>query len=88
MKLSRIALAMLVAAPLAAANAGVTVTPLMVGYTFQDTGHNNGADHLLYPEQGEIQDDLVLFQFELLVLYFLFCFVSKIQKLQENLLQE
>lgn len=58
MKLSRIALAMLVAAPLAAANAGVTVTPLMVGYTFQDTGHNNGADHLLYPEQGEIQDDL------------------------------
>ncbi|ENV11138.1 MULTISPECIES: outer membrane protein Omp38 [Acinetobacter] len=32
MKMSRIALAMLVAAPLAAANAGVTVTPLMLGY--------------------------------------------------------
>lgn len=32
MKLSRIALAMLVAAPFAAANAGVTVTPLMLGY--------------------------------------------------------
>ncbi len=37
MKLSRIALAMLVAAPLAAANAGVTVTPLLLGYTWQDS---------------------------------------------------
>ncbi len=46
MKMSRIALAMLVAAPLAAANAGVTVTPLMLGYTFQDTKHNNGGEHL------------------------------------------
>ncbi|WP_221175131.1 hypothetical protein, partial [Staphylococcus aureus] len=44
MKLSRIALAtMLVAAPLAAANAGVTVTPLLLGYTFQDSQHNNGG---------------------------------------------
>jgi len=41
MKMSRIALAMLVAAPLAAANAGVTITPLMLGYTWQDTKHNN-----------------------------------------------
>ena len=41
MKLSRIALAMLVAAPLVAANAGITVTPLMVGYTVRDTDHNN-----------------------------------------------
>lgn len=32
MKLTRIALALLVAAPFAAANAGVTVTPLMLGY--------------------------------------------------------
>ena len=56
MKLSRIALAMLVAAPLAAANAGVTITPLMVGYTFQDTQHNNGVDHLT--PAPEIQDDL------------------------------
>ena len=32
MKMSRIALAMLVAAPFAAANAGVTVTPLIAGY--------------------------------------------------------
>ncbi|MEF9993561.1 MAG: OmpA family protein [Acinetobacter sp.] len=56
MKLSRIALAMLVAAPLAAANAGITVTPLLLGYTFQDTKHNNGVDHLT--PGPEIQDDL------------------------------
>jgi len=56
MKLSRIALAMLVAAPLAAANAGVTVTPLMLGYTFQDTKHNNGDKHLT--DGPELQDDL------------------------------
>ena len=60
MKMSRIALAMLVAAPLAAANAGVTVTPLLVGYTFQDTEHNNGKDNLqdLYLDGAELQDDL------------------------------
>ncbi len=46
MKMSRIALAMLVAAPLAAANAGVTVTPLMLGYTFQDSEHNNSRGNL------------------------------------------
>ena len=56
MKLSRIALAMLVAAPLAAANAGVTVTPLMLGYTFQDSKHNNGPDNLT--TSPELQDDL------------------------------
>ncbi|ENU36537.1 outer membrane protein omp38 [Acinetobacter sp. CIP 102082] len=56
MKLSRIALAMLVAAPLAAANAGVTITPLLLGYTFQDTKHNNGDKHLT--NGGELQDDL------------------------------
>ena len=54
MKLSRIALAMLVAAPLVAANAGITVTPLMVGYTVQDTDHNN--DKLT--SHAELQDDL------------------------------
>lgn len=54
MKMSRIALAMLVAAPLAAAHAGVTVTPLMLGYTFQDTEHNN--DKLT--TSHELQDDL------------------------------
>ena len=58
MKLSRIALAMLVAAPFAAANAGVTVTPLLVGYTFQDTEHNNGRSNLLEPNQGQMKDDL------------------------------
>ena len=34
MKMNRIALAMLVAAPLAAANAGVTVTSLIFFYSF------------------------------------------------------
>lgn len=58
MKMSRIALAMLVAAPLAAANAGVTVTPLMLGYTFQDTKHNNSYKDHLYGEEPELQDDL------------------------------
>ncbi|MEG2920708.1 MAG: hypothetical protein RR856_06490, partial [Acinetobacter sp.] len=65
MKMSRIALAMLVAAPLAAANAGVTITPLLVGYNFNETQHNNdgklfsdingegNADNLV-----ELQDDL------------------------------
>ncbi|MCO8046592.1 outer membrane protein Omp38 [Acinetobacter towneri] len=64
MKMSRIALAMLVAAPFAAANAGVTVTPLLVGYNFIDTKHNN--DHKLLSNldgfdvsnQFELQDDL------------------------------
>ena len=58
--MSRIALAMLVAAPLAAANAGVTVTPLLVGYTFQDTEHNNSKDNLkdLSTYGVELQDDL------------------------------
>lgn len=57
MKMSRIALAMLVAAPLAAANAGVTITPLMLGYTWQDTQHNNSwEDHLT--GAPELQDDL------------------------------
>jgi len=54
MKMSRIALAMLVAAPLAAANAGVTITPLMLGYTWQDSEHNN--DKLT--SHAELQDDM------------------------------
>lgn len=64
MKLSRIALAMLVAAPLVAANAGVTVTPLMLGYTKYETDHNN-ADVVnkkqgpgVHNSSGEYQDDL------------------------------
>ncbi|PJI35917.1 MULTISPECIES: outer membrane protein Omp38 [Acinetobacter] len=58
MKMSRIALAMLVAAPFAAANAGVTVTPLMLGYTFQDTQHNNGGNDGELTNGPELQDDL------------------------------
>lgn len=61
MKLSRIALAMLVAAPFAATNAGVTVTPLMLGYTFIDSEHNNvnadgKVEHLT--DGPELQDDV------------------------------
>ena len=56
--MSRIALAMLVAAPLAAANAGVTVTPLMLGYTWQDTQHNNSGDDGELTTSGEMEDDL------------------------------
>ena len=58
MKMSRIALAMLVAAPFAAANAGVTVTPLMLGYTFQDTQHNNGGNDGELTTSGQMEDDL------------------------------
>lgn len=58
MKMSRIALAMLVAAPFAAANAGVTVTPLMLGYTWQDTQHNNGGNDGELTTGPELQDDL------------------------------
>ncbi len=58
MKMSRIALAMLVAAPLAAANAGVTITPLMLGYTFQDSQHNNGGKDGNLTNGPELQDDL------------------------------
>ena len=58
MKMSRIALAMLVAAPLAAANAGVTVTPLMLGYTMFDTQHNNGGNDGSLTNSVELDDDL------------------------------
>ena len=59
MKLSRIALAtMLVAAPFAAANAGVTVTPLLLGYTWQDSQHNNGGSDGELTNGPELQDDL------------------------------
>lgn len=66
MKLSRIALAtVLAASPFVVANAGVTVTPLLLGYTFQDSTHNNGtankndrSDHLT--TGPELQDDLAI----------------------------
>ena len=64
MKMNRIALALLVAAPFAAANAGVTITPLMAGYTWNETQHNNGGK-LLSDVNGvdlsnidELQDDV------------------------------
>ncbi len=70
MKLSRIALAMLVAAPFAAANAGVTITPLMLGYHWypEDTqdkmrneglkDRNNGTANI--PGGVALVDDLVV----------------------------
>lgn len=62
MKLSRIALAMLIAAPFAAANAGVTVTPLMLGYTTYDTKHNNktSQENHLINSTYELKDDLMV----------------------------
>ncbi|MEB3767983.1 outer membrane protein Omp38 [Acinetobacter sp. MD2] len=62
MKLSRIALATVLAASPFVANAGVTVTPLLLGYTFQDSKHNNGQTHLLSSQlgQGEAQNDLAV----------------------------
>ncbi|WP_343595329.1 outer membrane protein Omp38 [Acinetobacter sp.] len=59
MKLSRIALATVLAASPFVANAGVTVTPLLLGYTFQDTQHNNGRDHLS-TGPAEMQNDLAV----------------------------
>lgn len=59
MKLNRIALAMLVAAPIVGANAGVTVTPVMLGYHFypdnfdRQIGHWNGNNTEL-----NVKDDL------------------------------
>lgn len=66
MKLSRIALAtVLAASPFVVANAGVTVTPLLLGYTFQDSTHNNGTKNLNDTEQHltsgpELKDDLAV----------------------------
>ena len=48
MKLNRIALAILVAAPLPmVANAGVTITPLMLGYHYMDEAHDDQRAVLL-----------------------------------------
>lgn len=47
MKLNRIALAVLLAAPLPMmANAGITVTPLMLGYHYMNEAHDNQRDVL------------------------------------------
>ena len=59
MKLNKIALAVVAAAVMpVAANAGVTVTPLLLGYTFQDTQHNNGGNKGELTNGPELQDDL------------------------------
>lgn len=60
MKLSRIALAMLVSAPIVAANAGVTVTPLMLGYTMYETDHNNrtATENHLMNSTHELKEDV------------------------------
>lgn len=58
MNLNPLTCALLVALPFAAANAGVTVTPLMLGYTFQDTQHNNAGEKGDLTSSAEIQDDL------------------------------
>lgn len=69
MKLNRIALALLVAAPFAAANAGVTVTPLMLGYHWypEDTQDKMRDEALLNRGGGGLKpngvalvDDLVV----------------------------
>lgn len=69
MKLNRIALALLVAAPFAAANAGVTVTPLMLGYHWypEDTQEKMRDEALLNRGGGGVKpngvalvDDLVV----------------------------
>lgn len=69
MKLNRIALALLVAAPFAAANAGVTVTPLMLGYHWypedsqekmRDEALLNRGGGGLKPNGVALVDDLVV----------------------------
>ncbi|MCJ8146027.1 OmpA family protein [Acinetobacter sp. A3.8] len=57
MKMNQLAVAVLLTAPFALANAGVTVTP-MVGYTFQDTQSNNGGGDGNLTNLAEIQDDV------------------------------
>lgn len=58
MRTNRMMCALLAATPFMVANAGVTVTPLMLGYTFQDTQNNNGGDKGNLTDRGEIQDDV------------------------------
>ena len=73
MKLNRIALAMLIAAPFAGANAGVTITPLMLGYHWypedtqdkmRDEGlkNRNGANQALGTVPGGVAlvNDLIV----------------------------
>lgn len=62
MKMSRIALAMLVAAPFAAANAGITVTPLILGYHWYPDNADKKISELQTGAKGtfDVNDDLVV----------------------------
>lgn len=60
MKMTRIALAMLVAAPFAAANAGVTVTPLMLGYHMYPSQADKKLSELYGTTNQDVKDDLVV----------------------------
>lgn len=51
MKLNKIALALLVAAPFAAANAGVTVTPLLLGYHWYDGAKDEMREQNVYVQE-------------------------------------
>lgn len=62
MKMSRIALAMLVAAPMVAANAGITVTPLMLGYHFYPGNADKNIAKTYWGTKDsdyDVKDDLV-----------------------------
>ena len=69
MKLNRIALAMLIAAPFAGANAGVTITPLMLGYHWypedtqdkmRDDALKNRDGSINKPNGVALVDDLIV----------------------------
>ncbi|MFB2537716.1 MULTISPECIES: outer membrane protein Omp38 [unclassified Acinetobacter] len=62
MKMTRIALAMLVAAPFAAANAGVTVTPLMLGYNYNFSNTDKGiTENMMGSKQDlDLRDGLTV----------------------------
>lgn len=60
MKMSRIALAMLVAAPFAAAQAGVTVTPLMVGYHWYPKQVDKKFKKWSDDDSANVKNDLVV----------------------------
>lgn len=60
MKIKHLALAVLAAAPFAAANAGVTVTPLMLGYHFYPSSADKGVAEMFGNPNAniDIKDDL------------------------------
>ncbi len=60
MKLRYLSFAILAFTPFSMIHAGITITPVMVGYTMQDTQANNGNDHLLESDQGHLKDDAMV----------------------------